>query len=207
MKKKTRGSQRDSAISLCRRDRLSPWWSWKVCDFDVTGSCDVISPDHFVQGFYYSSFRRCGLNFLVLQKDSKILVHSLSIHKKLERSTHWNIIKKWGNGFTFGSSCTVLSVHRFGLCFMSCRYCKVTNFRPVPIFVLLTWNWFIRTIVLSGAEERGVDVPSLDRSYYSRLQPISFLFFKSVFESRRLACSAHTVCDDARGGGGGIRLI
>ena len=30
--------------------------------------------------------------------------------------------------------------------------------------------------VLSGAEERGVDGPSLDRSYFSRLQPISFLF-------------------------------
>ena len=26
------------------------------------------------------------------------------------------------------------------------RYCKVTNFRPEPIFVLLTWNWFVRTI-------------------------------------------------------------
>ena len=25
------------------------------------------------------------------------------------------------------------------------KYCKVTNFRPVPIFVLLTWNWFVRT--------------------------------------------------------------
>ena len=24
-------------------------------------------------------------------------------------------------------------------------YCKVTNFRPVPIFVPLTWNWFVRT--------------------------------------------------------------
>ena len=24
-------------------------------------------------------------------------------------------------------------------------YCKVTNFRPVPIFVLLTCNWFVRT--------------------------------------------------------------
>ena len=23
-------------------------------------------------------------------------------------------------------------------------YCKVTNFRPVPIFVLLIWNWFVR---------------------------------------------------------------
>ena len=31
--------------------------------------------------------------------------------------------------------------------------------------------------VLSGAEERGVDGPSLDRSYFARLQPISFLFF------------------------------
>ena len=31
--------------------------------------------------------------------------------------------------------------------------------------------------VLSGAEERGVDGPSQHRSYFSRLQPISFLFF------------------------------
>ena len=93
--------------ALCRRDRTSPWWSWKVCDIDVTGSCDVISPDHFVRGFYYSSFRRCGLNFFVLQKDNKILVHNLSIHKKLEQSTNWNIFKKWGKDFTFGSGCTV----------------------------------------------------------------------------------------------------
>ena len=29
---------------------------------------------------------------------------------------------------------------------LRCReYCKVTNFRPVPIFVLLTWNWFARS--------------------------------------------------------------
>ena len=33
------------------------------------------------------------------------------------------------------------------------------------------------TTVLSGAEERGVDGLSLDRSYFSQLQPISFLFF------------------------------
>ena len=91
-----------------RRDRTSPWWSWKVCDFDVTGFCDVISPDHFVRGFYYSSLRRCGLNFLVLQKDNKILIHNLSIHEKLEQSTHWNILKKWGKDFTFGSGCTVV---------------------------------------------------------------------------------------------------
>ena len=91
----------------CRRDRTSPWWFWKVCDFDVTGSFDVISPDHFVRGFYNSSFRRCGLNFLVLQKDNKILVHNLSIHEKLEQLTHWNILKKWGKDFTFGSGCTV----------------------------------------------------------------------------------------------------
>ena len=103
-------SARDSLSRLAlRRDRTSPWWFWKVCDFDVTGSCDVISPDHFVRGFYYSSFRRCGLNFLVLQKENKILVHNLSIHEKLEQSTHWNILKKWGKDFTFGSGCTVRS--------------------------------------------------------------------------------------------------
>ena len=32
-----------------------------IDDFDVTGFCDVISPDHFVRGFYNSSFRRCTL--------------------------------------------------------------------------------------------------------------------------------------------------
>ena len=112
-------SARDSVASRLalalelRRDRTSPWWFWKVCDFDVTGSCDVISPDHFVRGFYYSSFRRCGLNFLVLQKDNKILVHNLSIHEKLEQSTHWNILKKWGKDFTFGSGCTVTDANSF----------------------------------------------------------------------------------------------
>ena len=36
-----------------------------------------------------------------------------------------------------------------------------------------------KNTVLSGAEALGpgVDGPSLDRSYFSRLQPISFLFF------------------------------
>ena len=82
------------------------------CDFDVTGSCDVISPDHFERGFYYSSFRRCGLNFLVLQKDNKILVHNISDHEKLEQSTHWNILKKWGKDYTFGSGCTVRFLYK-----------------------------------------------------------------------------------------------
>ena len=41
----------------------------------------------------------------------------------------------------------------------------------------------VNNTVLSGPEERrgggggGVDGPSLDRSYFSRLQPIPFLFF------------------------------
>ena len=55
-------------------DSTSPWSSWKVCDFDVTGSCDVISLDHFVRGFYDSSFRRRGLNCFGRQKNNKILV-------------------------------------------------------------------------------------------------------------------------------------
>ena len=25
------------------------------------------------------------------------------------------------------------------------NYCKIRNFRPIPVFVLLTWNWFVRT--------------------------------------------------------------
>ena len=78
-----------------------------MCDFDVTSSCDVISPDHFVRGFYNSSFRRCRPNFFVLQKEYKILVHNLFIYEKLEQSTHWIIQKKWGKDFTFGSDCTV----------------------------------------------------------------------------------------------------
>ena len=51
--------------------------------------------------------------------------------------------------------------------------------------------------VLSGAEERGVDGPSLDRSYFFTTPANLVLIFQSVFESRRLACSAQTVCDDA----------
>ena len=39
------------------------------------------------------------------------------------------------------------------------------------------WMHSCACTVLSGAEERGVDGPSLDRSYFSRLQPISFLFY------------------------------
>ena len=31
-------------------------------------------------------------------------------------------------------------------------YCKATQFRPVPIFVLLTWNWFVRTNFCSTNE-------------------------------------------------------
>ena len=57
--------------------------------------------------FYNNSFRRCRPNFLVLQKEHKILVHNLSIYEKLEQSTHWIIQKKWGKDFTFGSDCTV----------------------------------------------------------------------------------------------------
>ena len=52
--------------------------------------------------------------------------------------------------------------------------------------------------VLSGAEERGGGGggghgPSLDRSYFSRLQPISFLFFDP--SSSHIACCAYTVLD------------
>ena len=40
------------------------------------------------------------------------------------------------------------------------KYCKVTNFRTVPIFVLSTSNWFVRTIfVLSRVcEENDVEI-------------------------------------------------
>ena len=47
------------------------------------------------------------MNFLVLQKDYKILVHNLSMYEKVEQSTLWIIQKKWGKDFTFGSDCTV----------------------------------------------------------------------------------------------------
>ena len=49
-------------------------------------------------------------------------------------------------------------------------------------------HWPFSPTVLSGAEERGVDGSSLDRSYFSRVQPISFLFFDP---SSRWACSAY----------------
>ena len=47
--------------------------------------------------------------------------------------------------------------------------------------------------VLSGAEERGVDGPSLDGSYFSRPQPVSFLCFN--LSSSHIACSAYRVLD------------
>ena len=118
VRKKPRNRKRSARAAFLYMSRLAsrsqlqtrPHISMVILEsvwFDVTGSCNVISPDHFVRGFYYSSFRRCGLNFLVLQKDNKILVHNLSIHEKLEQSTHWNILKV-GKDFTFGSGCTVL---------------------------------------------------------------------------------------------------
>ena len=66
----------------------------KFVDVDVTGSCDVISSDHFVRGFSPSSFRRCRRNFLVLKKGHKTLIHNLSTDEKLGQSTHWIMAKK-----------------------------------------------------------------------------------------------------------------
>ena len=56
--------------------------------------------------------------------------------------------------------------------------------------------------VLSGAEERGVNGPSLDRSYFSRLQPISFLFFiaKLAAHIRYSISMLHTHATHARPG-------
>ena len=88
------------ACSPSRRDRTSPWWSWKLCDFDVTG------PDHFVRGFLTALSGAVEWIFLVLQKEYKISVHDLSICEKLEQSTHWVIQKKSGKDFPFGSDCT-----------------------------------------------------------------------------------------------------
>ena len=122
----------------------------RIRDFDVTGSCDVISPDHFVRGFYCSSFRRCGLNFLVLQKDYKILVHNLSIHKKLEQSTHWNILKKWGKDFTFGSGCTVTQGQ--------CQKCPVSLFLPLDlvfIYKTLPQNFKVRRLTFRNISKRA----------------------------------------------------
>ena len=149
-----------ASLALWRRDRRSPWWSWELCDFNVTSSCDVISPDHFVRGFYNSSFRRCRPNFLVLQKEYKILVHNLSIYVKLEQSTHWIIQKKCGKDFTFGSDCTVVPAWTltsenasFGVCaswwshqltsdpkscllFWKCLQCSCLKAVSVPTFVI-----------------------------------------------------------------------
>ena len=51
------------------------------------------------------------------------------------------------------------------------------------------------TTVLSGAEERGVDGPSLVRSYFSRLQPISFLFFdpSTSHIANLVACARYSI--------------
>ena len=69
---------------------------------------------------------------------------------------------------------------------------KDSNAPPLSICVrkfLTYWSSFVGLLftcntVLSGAEEREVDGPSLDRSYFSRLQPISFLIYNPSSSSR-----------------------
>ena len=73
-------------------------WFWRH-EVPVTSFLPITLYEVFIT----ASFRRCRPNFLVLQKEYKILVHNLSIYEKLEQSTHWIIQKKWGKDFTFGS--------------------------------------------------------------------------------------------------------
>ena len=80
-----------------------------------------------------------------------------------------------------------LSIVKYALVFIStfrthcAAFIGMTNGRftetPAKVKNITQTNPKNDTTVLSGAKERGVDVPSLDRSYFSRLQPISFLFF------------------------------
>ena len=83
-----------------------------------------------------------------------------------------------------------------------------------PTARALRGNFFSQRTVLSGAEERGVDRPSLDRSYFSRLQPISF-FFSDPSSSHIAKLAAriwdsismlHTHASDATHAGPGKRL-
>ena len=53
--------------------------------------------------------------------------------------------------------------------------------------------WEVTMYSTVGCRRTGVDGPSLDRSYFSRLQPISFLFFDP--SSSHIAYSAYTVLD------------
>ena len=54
---------------------------------------------------------------------------------------------------------------------MSVSFVKRSHVVLLPLIVCVA-------TVLSGAKERGIDGPSLDRSYFSRLQPISFSFYE-----------------------------
>ena len=105
--------------------------------------------------------------------------------------------------------------------------CVLWNSLPSPLWSpTLSLNCFRQNLhkclcTLWKGRNQPVGFPStidVERQQYStvgcrrtggrRSQPGSFLFFttpanlvlilQSVFESRRLACSAHTVCDDAR---------
>ena len=82
-----------------------------------------------------------------------------------------------------------------------------TAFRKCATALLCRHQHFSSATVLSGAEERGVDGPSLDRSYFSRLQPISFLFFNPASSHGWLACSAHTVGDDTCRAGNAVEMF
>ena len=48
-----------------------------------------------------------------------------------------------------------------------------------------------------GCRRTGVDGPSLESFLFFTTSANLVLILQSVFESRRLACSAQTVCDDA----------
>ena len=57
-------------------------------------------------------------------------------------------------------------------------FCKVTNFRPAPIFVLLTWNWFIwtnfRTFEELKTKWRKFEGPNTKRNFHNGIKFSTF---------------------------------
>ena len=66
-----------------------------------------------------------------------IMIRLRSFGKHYHSNQHGNCLRLKQTPHFFSSSWYKVTIFN--------TYCKVTKFRPVPIFVLLTWNWFVQT--------------------------------------------------------------
>ena len=99
----------------------------------------------------------------------------------------------------------LLSVYHWGLStvcledFHLLVYCQVTNFRPVPIFMLLTWNWFVRTNFctfedLKTKRTLKIDGFKAERNFHTVLIKLLFQKYESTNISTVRNCVTLSYC-------------